>query len=33
MRLVYTLVGIGDDARNPFAPRGTGPGYGSLDAF
>ncbi len=33
VRLVYRLVGIGDDAENPFAPRGAGPGYGSLDAF
>jgi hypothetical protein len=33
VRLVYTLVGIGDDAKNPFAPSGAGPGYGSLDAF
>ena len=32
-RLLLRLVGLGDDARNPFAPRGTGPGYGSLDAF
>ena len=33
VRLVYQLVGIGDDASNPFAPRGAGPGFGSLDAF
>ena len=33
VRLVYRLVGIGDDAKNPFAPRGAGPGFGSLDAF
>ena len=33
VRLVYRLVGIGDDAENPFAPRGAGPGFGSLDAF
>jgi hypothetical protein len=33
VRLVLRLVGIADDARNPFAPRGAGPGYGSLDAF
>jgi hypothetical protein len=33
VRVVYTLVGIGDDARNPFSPRGAGPSYGSLDAF
>jgi hypothetical protein len=32
-RVVYTLVGIGDDAKNPFAPSGAGPRYGSLDAF
>ena len=32
-RLVLRLVGLGDDARNPFAPRGATPGYGSLDAF
>ena len=33
VRLVYRLVGIGNDAENPFTPRGAGPGYGSLDAF
>jgi len=33
VRLVYRLVGIGADAENPFAPRGAGPGFGSLDAF
>jgi lipopolysaccharide assembly outer membrane protein LptD (OstA) len=33
VRLVYRLVGIGDDAENPFAPHGQGPGFGSLDAF
>ena len=33
VRLVYRLVGLGDDARNPFTPRGAAPGYGSLDAF
>ena len=33
VKLVYSLIGLGDDARNPFAPGGAGPGYGSLDAF
>ena len=33
VRLVYRIVGIGDDAENPFAPHGAGPSYGSLDAF
>jgi lipopolysaccharide assembly outer membrane protein LptD (OstA) len=33
VRLVYRLVGIGNDAVNPFSPHGEGPGFGSLDAF
>jgi len=33
VRLVYRLTGIGKQALNPFAPRGQGPGFGSLDAF
>jgi lipopolysaccharide assembly outer membrane protein LptD (OstA) len=33
VRLVYRLVGLGDDAENPFMPGGKGPGFGSLDAF
>ena len=32
-RIVLRLVGLGDDVRNPFAPRGAAPGFGSLDAF
>jgi LPS-assembly protein len=34
VRLRLTLAGLGDDVvESPFAPRGPGPGFGSLDAL